>query len=131
MIHPSRPIGLTFIALFNFLGGVLGLIAGAVMILLRVTDTTIEAMMVLGSMVPLILGIGLWRKRNWARVACIILIPVSLLTELVSAVLIPSSFDFSRWHLTLAVTTGAIELWMMVYLLTPRVRRVFLSPSPD
>jgi len=124
-----RPIGLTLIALQCILGGALGFLAGILMFLFRFLETMFNIELMLLSLVVVILGIGLWKKRNWARRASIILALGGFLAEITFAVYIPSLFDFSWWQTSLDVTGNAINIWIVIYLLTPRVRRLFLSPS--
>ena len=125
----QRPIGLTLIALQCILGGILGFVASILMFFFRFLETMFNIELMLLSLVVVILGIGLWKKRNWARRASIILALGGFLTEITFAVYIPSLYDFSWWQTSLDIAWNAINVWIVIYLLTPRVRRLFLSPS--
>ncbi len=125
----QRPIGLTLIALQCILGGILGFVASILMFFFRFLETMFDIELMLSSLVVVILGIGLWKKRNWARRASIILALGGFLTEITFAVYIPSLYDFSWWQTSLDIAWNAINIWIVIYLLTPRVRRLFLSPS--
>jgi hypothetical protein len=125
----DRPIGLTLVALLNILGGILGFIAGILLFFLRFEGTTFDIELMLSSLVPVILGIGLWKKRNWARRASIILTLAGILTEITFAVFIASLGDASWWLTSVVIAENVVAIWMLIYLLTPRVRRLFLSPS--
>jgi len=99
------------------------------MFFFRFLETMFDIELMLSSLVVVILGIGLWKKRNWARRASIILALGGFLTEITFAVYIPSLYDFSWWQTSLDIAWNAINIWIVIYLLTPRVRRLFLSPS--
>jgi len=134
----QRPVGLTIIAFMFFLGGAGGVLASILMLLPKYVGTTNDRgelllLSTLGllSIVQLVLGIGLWGKRDWARRASIIWGIVwvlgGFLTEITFAISMPSVFHFSWWQVSIAAADGAFEVWAVVYLLTPRVRGLFLS----
>jgi hypothetical protein len=124
-----RPFGLTLIALRDISGGVLGFLAGILMLLFRFLETTFDIGLMLLSSLIVILGIGLWRKRNWARGGSIILAVGVFLAQITVAIFMPSLYGFSWRHTSLAIVENAIDVWATIYLLTPRVRRLFLPPS--
>jgi hypothetical protein len=124
-----RPLGLTIIAALNLLRGLLGFLLGVPMLLFRFLGTTFDIAVMLSSLVLVSLGIGLWRKRSWARRASIILILGGFLAQITVAVFIPSLYDFSWRQTSLTLAENAIDIWVVIYLLRSRVRRLFLSPS--
>jgi hypothetical protein len=125
----QRPIGLKIIVLLNISRGVLGLLAGILMLWFRFLGTTFDIVVIIFSLVAVILGIGLWRMRNWARWASIILVLGGLLTQIAIAVSLPSLFGLSWRHMNLEIAENAIDVWTVIYLFTSKVRCLFLSPD--
>lgn len=121
----NRPKGVTIIALWDFVGS----IVCAVFFFLHDMDAIFESILLLGSILLLVFGIGLWRMKNWARVCTTIGTVVSLLISLVWTVLSPSLQDFSPPHIASQVISYVINLCVVVYLMTPRVKQAFLSFS--
>jgi hypothetical protein len=126
-----RPLGLTLFALLYIAYGVLGVPVGIIMFLFRYLETTRFALLMLYSFVSVVLGIGLWSKRNWARWAAIILVLGNFLTKIVFAAFLPMAFGLSWRQMKLVVPHNIIDVLMVIYLFTPRVRESFLSTDAE
>jgi hypothetical protein len=109
--------------------GLLGVIVGIIMFMLSYLETAFFAELMLISLVWVILGIGLWRKKNWARWTSIILVLGGLLTQIAFAMFLPSAFGLSWRHMRLADPYNIIHVLMVIYLITPKVKHLFLSPD--
>jgi hypothetical protein len=121
----KRPPGLTVIAAIFVLGGVMGIVLSILFLLPSFFDTTMAAVTVLSSTFVSLLGIGLWRRWNWARLVSIFLGLTGLLTQVILKVYMPFTFGDSR---RLTIAQDAFTIWTIIYLLLPKVRRYFLSP---
>jgi hypothetical protein len=125
----QRPLGLKLFALLYIAYGVLGVSVGIIMFVLRYLETKRFAVLMLYSFVSVVLGIGLWSKRNWARWASIILVLGNFLTHIAFAAFLPMAFGLSWRHMKLVVPHNIIDVLMVIYLFTPKVRDLFLSPD--
>jgi hypothetical protein len=125
----QRPLGLKLFAFLYIAYGVLGVPVGIIMF--RYLETTYFALFMLFSFVSVVLGIGLWSKRNWARWASIILVLGNFLTHIAFAAFLPMAFGLSWRHMKLIVPHNIIDVLMVIYLFTPRVRHLFLSPDAE
>ena len=65
-----------------------------------------------------VLGYGLWKLRNWARIVAIV---ASGLLALRAVVMILASSGAIVWHLFAL----GIDIWIITYLLKPRVKQTF------
>jgi hypothetical protein len=126
-----EPLGLKLFALRYIAEGVLGIPVGIVLFMLRYRETTYFAALELFSFVWVVLGIGLWRKRNWARWASIIFVLGGLLTQIAFAAFLPMAFGLSWRHMKLGSLYHFIDVLMVIYLFTPRVRHLFLSADAE
>ena len=127
----QRPLGLKIFAILNIAYGVLGVPVGIVMFMLRYMETTYFAGLMLFSFVSVVLGIGLWSMRNWARWASIILVLGDFLTHIAFAAFLPMAFGLSWRHMKLVAPHNMISVLMVIYLFTPRVRHLFLSQDAE
>ena len=122
-----RPLGLKLIAWLEITGGVLGLLADIGMPMFRIPNTKLDILSIAFSVVQVILGIGLWRLRNWARWTFLIWI-LSGWLALIAVLLFTGSFSDLPWWLTsLFIAVGGLSVWMVIYLFLPRVGSLFLS----
>jgi hypothetical protein len=127
----QQPLGLKLFALRYIANGVLGIPVGIVMFMLRYLETPRFAVLVVFSFVWVVLGIGLWRKRNWARWASIIFVVGGFLTQIAFAAFLPMAFGLSWRHMKLGVPHNIIDILMVIYLFAPRVRHLFLSADAE
>jgi hypothetical protein len=126
-----RPLGLKLFALLYIADGVLGVPAAIIMFMLGYLETTKFAVLMLFSLVWVVLGIGLWSKRNWARWASIIFVVGGFLTQIAFATFLPMAFGLSWRHMKLVVPHNIIDVLMVIYLFTPSVRHLFLSAGAE
>jgi membrane-associated PAP2 superfamily phosphatase len=77
------------------------------------------------SVVELLLALGLWRLRNWARVCTAILVSIGLLSVMASLLRGSHWLRFAPWLIAEYVLLVGIDLWILIYLLSPAVRQAF------
>lgn len=70
------------------------------------------------ALVYLVVGIGLWTLRNWARVLTLILVTIWLLFGLLSLLRYPTIFHIVR---------VLIDIAILAYLMLPDVKKVFAA----
>lgn len=121
---------LCFAAFGMFLGGAilssladrpgLGMVAGM--------GGAIVGVVFLGiAVVDLVLGIGLWKLQNWARILTVILVSLGLILNalgLLRSVLHVHVIAFLMQGIVIA-----IDVWIVVYLLKPHVKQAFAGSS--
>lgn len=83
------------------------------------------------SPVLIVLSVGLWKMKNWARVSAALLTAVGLVAGVVSRARHGFFlYDFGLWSLAdlaLDLVVLLLNLWILIYLLSPRTRRAFSS----
>lgn len=125
----TRPVGVTILAIISFLGAVLIVLSGALVLLGKnatnlpdLTAVLILLMIIFGGLYALA-GWGLWRLKNWGRILTI------------SLVAIASAFELFRWYLTphfemsnFVATVVSFTLYGMtvLYLFKPDIKPLFL-----
>jgi uncharacterized membrane protein (DUF2068 family) len=133
-----RPVGVTAIAILTWLRASLYALGGLMLIGVGhlsarlvsaiATDSFLERMVSgLGKTLGIgalaialgfvIVGIGLWQLKNWARVAILILAAIWLLSALVGVARYPTPFHIVR---------VLVDIGILVYLSLPKVRRLFV-----
>lgn len=135
----DRPFGITLVALLNFaiagvclLVAVGGLNAGIVYFLASLglggqfgagTFLLIGGAGLVVGLVSMTLGIGLWKVRNRIRQLQITLLFLLAGFELVAILgaMMRSSFGLAVFR---SLILG-VEIWILIYLFTPRVKRAF------
>jgi hypothetical protein len=147
----TRPMGVTVIAVVHFLAAVLlvvlgvGMIAGPTYVLSLINQDSstaagsgsagLAAISVMGigcilsALIEALLGRGLWKLRNWARIAVIVLCAWSGIS-IVRGFFARDLVQESTLHLSLTVFglfTNAVIAW---YLLQPEVDTAF-RPRPS
>jgi hypothetical protein len=133
-----RPIGVTAIAILTWLRGSLYVLGGLMLIgvghfsaklvsavasdsffetlLSRLGKTLgIGALMI--AVVYVVVGLGLWWLKNWARMATLILVTIWLLFGLVGLLRYPTAFHIVR---------VLIDVAILFYLMLPDVKRLFV-----
>ena len=132
-----RPLGVSIIAAFTWFMGAAWALAGLSVIgvthigahlLSRVTDpgllhrlaaglgTTVGIILLLTAAVYLVVGIGLWNLKNWARILTLVFVGLALLLGIRGLL--------EHHHLS-RVIRSAIDACILVYLMLPNVSRVF------
>ena len=132
-----RPIGVSLIAVFTWIRA--GLYAAVGLAILGIghlsgymmSKMANESMMetwivrlgkVLGlgalliALIYVVVGLGLWGLKNWARVTAIVFVALSFFLGLIGLLHFPSP-----WH----ITRAAIQIAIVVYLTLPDVKRLF------
>ena len=95
----KRPKGVTIIALWDFAGSAFALISSVFLFFPDKPDPVLSPILLLGAVALLVLGIGLWKMKNWARVFTTIGTVLSLLAGLVMTAVFPELWDFSAWRI--------------------------------
>ena len=136
----ERPTGVTVLAVLNFIGAACGICAGLLFLLLGASVATFappggfrEILAGLGAVVgavslvmagiAVLIGVGLLRLRNWARMVTMALAAVSLLFA--AGGLLLSMLAFEPLSLTLQGAFAALYAWIAWYLFQPHVKRAF------
>ena len=121
-----RKIGVAIIAIWLILGGTYGIFLALTFFRF---DTVLLTLTLFASAGMLALGVGLWKLKNWARIALIVKGIAGVATSLAVAVLIPSLFfrsqHFSLRELSLWSIPILIEVFTTVYLFRPAVAQTF------
>ena len=128
----KRPKGVAAIAIYYLVSAVVL----APLLLLsthRDLDVLSEALVLFISPVLIVLSVGLWKMKNWARVSAALLTALGLVVSVVSQVLHKSLYEFDTWTLIWTVAGDLVafllNLSIIVYLLSSGVRRAFLTAS--
>ena len=73
--------------------------------------------------VDLVLGIGLWRLQNWARILTLVLVGLGLIFNLLG--LLRSVLHLHVFFFFTQAVVIAIDVWIVVYLSKPHVKQAF------
>ncbi|HXX71305.1 MAG TPA: hypothetical protein VEI55_03370 [Candidatus Acidoferrum sp.] len=136
----ERPTGVTVIAVLAFIGAfclffaAFGMFLGGAILsslanrpglgMIAGMGGAIVGVVFLGvAAVYLVLGIGLWKLQNWARIVTVILVGLGLLFNAFS--LLHSVLHLHVILFFMQAVVTAIDVWVVVYLLTPNVRQAF------
>lgn len=119
---------LALVALFSLLGGALvsSLASSRVGIVAGVGAAVVAVFLLIFAAIDLVVGIGLWKLKNWARVVTIILVGLGLLGSVLSIV-----SPFAHLHvfffvfLVRRLILAAIYAWILWYLFQPNVKQAF------
>ena len=135
---PIRPLGVTLIAIYQFLRGGLGVLFALLVWLasglasklasLATEGNVVERLfagagrffevaLLVYALIHIVLGFGLLSQQNWARLLTIVFAAISLLT-LLPRLIHPSP---------MALLVGVINIACIVYLLMPGAKRAFQS----
>jgi hypothetical protein len=136
----ERPAGVTVIAVLGFVGAFflffaalgmllggailsslanrpgLGMVAGIGGAIVGVVFVTIGALY-------LILGIGLWKLQNWARIVTLILVALGLIFNVLG--LLRSILHLHVFVFFIQAVVIAIDVWIVVYLSKSDVKQAF------
>lgn len=127
----NRPLVLIIIICVCMLGGTIGLVVGLILDL-QWPDLEMLIMTLAASLFLFLVGIGLWKRSNSARLLLVVVSAVSLLTGIVwdvsRYVYMPFTYPFSWRGLLLGIPQRVFSVWTIIYLMLPRVRRYFVSP---
>jgi len=140
----QRPTGVTILAVLAFIGAGLSVLVaiaaflgGAVMSsmmanprfgMLAGAGAVIVGVFLLGIVVmDVVIGFGLWKLQNWARILTIVLAGLALLSSVLSIVN-PFAHMVHMFYFAFLIRhliTAAIEVWILVYLFKPHVKQAF------
>jgi uncharacterized membrane protein (DUF2068 family) len=137
----ERPTGVTILAVLAFIGAgllvllaLLSLLGGAMLssmaaprmgMLASVGGAVIAVFLFVIAVLYVVIGAGLWKLQNWARVLAIVLAGLSVLASVLS-ILNPFAHHFFFFvFLTRRLIVVAIDVWIIVYLLKPHVKQAF------
>jgi hypothetical protein len=120
MEYQTRPLGVTLLALWQFLGAAITVVAAVQFPWVGAPTAwlgPVACLVVLPVVVGLWVGIGLWQLRPWART-------VALIFLILDAALKLFSLAAGRFSV-LSVIAGVLDMVAIVYLFQPSVRKVF------
>jgi hypothetical protein len=145
----GRPVGVTILAVLNFIGAALCLLGGIGMILGGGFIATMLSQQGQGSAgaagvlaglgaaagvfiiiiggVSALLGFGLWKLKGWARIVSIVLYGISGALQLLG--LLGTLAHFNVLALVWSVFWVAVDAFVIWYLLKPEVKAAFQSPA--
>jgi hypothetical protein len=145
----NRPIGVTILAILNFIGAAICLLGGIGMILGGGFIATMLSQQGQGSAgaagifaglgaaagvfiilvggVSILLGFGLWKLKGWARIVSIVLYGISAALQLLG--LLGSLAHFNAFAVIWSVFWIAVDAFVIWYLLKPEVKAAF-QPRP-
>ena len=133
-----RPVGVTIIAVLTWIRGAFYLVIGLVLLVVghlsarlvstMATDSFFETLFsrvgkalgfgaLLIAVAYIIVGLGLWQLKNWARTVTVVLVSIWLLFGLIGLLHFPTP-----WHIARVLVDGAI----VAYLMLPEVRKLFV-----
>jgi hypothetical protein len=119
--------GLVLMALLSLLGGALVSSLGArgVGMMAGLGAAVIAVFFLILAVVEVVVGIGLWKLRNWARIVTIVLCGLSFLGAVLS-ILNPFHIHvFFFLFLVRRLIYAAIYAWILWYLFQPSVKQSF------
>jgi len=134
-----RPVGVTIIAVLTWIRGSMYALTGLFLLVVgRVSARLVSTMasdpffetlfsrvgkaLGFGALVIaaayIVVGLGLWELKNWARAVTVILVCIWLFFGLIGLLRFPTP-----WHVVRILIDGAI----VVYLMLPEVKRLFVA----
>jgi hypothetical protein len=140
----GRPVGVTILAILNFIGAAFCLLGGIGMILgggfiasmLSQGQSSAGAAGILAGLgaaagvfiiivggVSALVGFGLWKLKEWARVVSIVLYGISAALQLLG--LLGSLAHFNAFAVIWSVFWIAVDAFVIFYLLKPEVKAAF------
>jgi hypothetical protein len=141
----GRPVGVTILAVLYFLGAVCGLLAGIGMILgggfmatlisqqaqgagvgagfLAGLGAVLGVVILVFAALDVLLGWGLWKLKNWARIVTIVLAAIGIAGALFG--LLGAFLHFGMFLLVLTLVRLAICGLILWYMLQPHVSAAF------
>jgi hypothetical protein len=146
----GRPVGVTILAILNYIGaafcvlGGIGMIAGggfvATMLSQQGGQGSAGAAGILAGLgavagvfiiiiggVSALVGFGLWKLKNWARIVSIVLFGLSIVMQLLG--LLGSLAHFNVFAVVWTMFWIAVDAFVIWYLLKPEVKAAFQAPQ--
>ena len=141
----NRPTGITILAILNFIGAAFCLLGGIGMILgggfiatmlsqqgqgsagaagiLAGLGAAAGVFIIIVGGVSALVGFGLWKLKNWARIVSIILIGINAAFQLLG--ILGTLTHFNLFALIWGVFWVAVDAFVIMYLLKPEVKAAF------
>jgi hypothetical protein len=140
----ERPAGVTILAALAFIGAGMLVLAGLALFLGGAMMSRMSAYPQFGivagaggaflgiiclgfAALELVVGLGLWKLQNWARILTMVLLVLALVssafTLLFALTHMFGVFFFGLFFRRLVL--AAIQLWILIYLLRPHVKQAF------
>jgi hypothetical protein len=141
----TRPVGVTILAILNFIGAAFCLLGGIGMILGGGFIATMLSQQGQGSAgaagvlaglgaaagifiiimggVSALLGFGMWKLKGWARIVSIVLFAISGVMQLLA--LLGTLAHFNVFAFVWTVFWIAVDAFVIMYLLKPEVKAAF------
>ena len=132
-----RPLGVSLISIFTWIRATLYAVVGLVILGIGHLSTHLMSRMANESMLTnliarlgkalgvgallialiyVVVGLGLWGLKNWARVLALIFVALSFFFGLIGLLHFPTP-----WH----IVRAGIQIAIVVYLMLPEVKRIF------
>jgi peptidoglycan/LPS O-acetylase OafA/YrhL len=125
----KRPKGIAAIAVYYIVGATV-MIPSALLEYSKERVFSSESALALLTMpILIVLSIGLWRMKNWARISAAVLTALAIVCAAVAMVLSGLLYYHNNW--LLIALPFIPNLLIIAYLMSSSVRRAFLSPSLD
>jgi uncharacterized membrane protein (DUF2068 family) len=144
-----RPVGVTIIALLDIIGGVLLILGALIMLLLegvaasilgpmvifmRSLLTAISAFLIIGAVVDFVIGWGLWKGKNWARIVNILLLALGIISPIITYLIMSVALRIpagAAWYLLQgnisSFAVGIIINVLFIYILMRRDAKAFFK----
>jgi hypothetical protein len=142
----NRPVGVTILAIFNFivaafclLGGI-GMILGGGFIATMLSQqgqggaslfaglgAAAGVFIIIIGGVGALVGYGLWKLKGWARIVSIVLFAISAVMQLFG--LLGTLAHFNVFAFVWTVFWIAVDAFVIMYLLKPEVKAAFQPPA--
>ena len=142
----GRPVGVTILAVLNFIGAAFCLLGGIAMILGGGVIATLLSQQGAGASgilaglgaaagvfiiivggIGALVGFGLWKLKGWARIVSIVLFAISAVMQLLG--LLGSLAHFNVFAVVWSLFWVAVDAFVIWYLLKPEVKAAFQPPA--
>ncbi|HXX71304.1 MAG TPA: hypothetical protein VEI55_03365 [Candidatus Acidoferrum sp.] len=137
----ERPAGVTFLSILAFIGAVILALGGLVMVLggtmmtqMSVSHPRMALFAGMGGVLLgltmmgvaaayVVMGIGLWKLENWARIVTIVFAVLGVVFFGLHT--LEALIHFHTFLLFWRAIFAALNVWIIVYLLQPKVKQAF------
>lgn len=142
----GRPVGVTIIAIIDFLGAALcvlfgiGIMVGGGFVatlinqgggqgsgagagVLASLGVVLGVVLIVIAIIPALVGWGLWKLKEWARIVALVFAGLGVLSRLFGFISILAHFNIVTFTVTVCVL--AYNVWVIWYLLQPDVKAAF------
>ena len=145
----GRPVGVTILAILNFIGAAFCLLGGIAMILgggfiatmlsqqgqgsagaagiLAGLGAAAGVFIIIMGGVSALVGFGMWKLKGWARIVSIVLFAISAVMQLLG--LLGSLAHFNVFAVVWSLFWVAVDAFVIWYLLKPEVKAAFQAPQ--